>query len=346
MKLVVHQSALSERGDSVNAENISIGLQNYYGIESVITAPKSKFNNTNRIFEMKAKGINVQLYDDLRGLWKIAEKFEATHAYFMLDGHFSNLWIPDTKHLSHCVFRPFEPHGDKYAYVSEWLFNKAKRIRNTIDRQMIEKQRAITGTPHNLNFDLEVSWVPHSVVPKFPEFGKFRSKYGFSIRDKIIGRIGGYDQFNDTAAMLAVEKISKKTPNVHFFFVNTKQFIQAPNVHYVDYLSESDKWSMYQDCDLFLNGRAMGESFGFSIVEPLMVGKPVLAPDQLRHPRMDAHHMHLLRPQNLTYFSAKGLEKKIYNLLENQYDSKRLTESVRKYSLSNSTTKFFDYFLN
>jgi glycosyltransferase involved in cell wall biosynthesis len=102
---------------------------------------------------------------------------------------------------------------------------------------------------------------------------------------------------------------------------------------------------MYRDCDLAINGRNMGESFGFSIVEPLSVGKPVLAPDSIRHPRMDANHISLLRPVGLTFYSARDLVKKMRFLLNGNYNSDKYIEIANQYSPAISMSRFYNFFL-
>lgn len=346
IKLIIHQEQLTQRGDSVNAENISLLLRTIYGIESIVVAPNSSRNNYKRIADMRALGIRVEIYRNLKDLWNISKRFRTTHAYYLTDGTYSNTWIPDTYHLVHAVFKNFQPHGHKYAYVSKWLFNKAKKLKiNPTLQSSIETQRKITQSPYGLDLSLKTSWVPQSVVPKPIIKGTFKKYFSIPRSVKVIARIGGYDQFNDLSAIHGIRELIFENPKLYFVFVNTKNFIQASNVMYIDYLSEELKWGMYSDCDLFINARSMGETFGFSIMEPLMIGKPVLAPDQLRHPRMDAHHMKFLRKHHLTYLNKTHFKFLVKRYLEYPPDEIKLIESVAQFTPENATKSFYNYFL-
>jgi hypothetical protein len=92
--------------------------------------------------------------------------------------------------------------------------------------------------------------------------------------------------------------------------------------------------------DVFLNGRLMGESFGFSIVEPLSIGKPVLAPSILRNPRMDMHGFNLLRNLGLTYFSEPDLVRKMKKQLAKPLDPNLLKSKVDKFLPENVIQRF------
>lgn len=351
-RLVIHQNALGLRGDSVNAQNLSILLGSLFGIDSLILAPETESNSPSRIKEMKALGLKVRLYTDQGELWKISEKFRATHSYFLSDGRYSSLWIPNTRHLVHAVFRNFVPHGHVYAYVSEWLYQKAIRNGRRQTRLEIETKQAELQSPFGLNYETKITWVPHTVIAKPQPRGNFREKFNISDSSKIIARIGGFTQFDDQAAQDALKVIALKEKGIKIVLVNTKPFFSHPNILYLNStadregISELDKWSLYTDADLFLNGRSMGETFGYSIVEPLMMGKPVLAPDRLRHPRMDASHMHLLQPLNLTYITKQGLLRRINRLLDSPPDPDTLKQAVAKYEPQQSMAIFVDRFLS
>ena len=340
------------RGDSVNAQTLSILLSSLFGIDCLIVAPDTESNSPSRIKEMMELGLRVHLYKDQRELWNVSEKFRATHSYFMSDGRYSNLWIPNTRHLVHAVFRNFVPHGHVYAYVSEWLYRKATKSGRRQTRLEIETQQTELQSPFGLDYGTKITWVPHAVIAKPQPLGNFREKFNISDSVKIIARIGGFTQFDDQAAQEALKVIASKEKGIKIVLVNTKPFFSHPNILYLnseadrDGISEHDKWSLYSDADLLLNGRSMGETFGFSIVEPLMIGKPVLAPDRLRHPRMDANHMHLLRPLNLTYITKKGLLRRIYRLLDSPPDPEALMRTVAKYEPQQSMAIFVDRFLS
>ena len=98
-------------------------------------------------------------------------------------------------------------------------------------------------------------------------------------------------------------------------------------------------------CDVLVNGRKMGESFGFSVVEPLSVGKPVIAPDVIRNIRMDKHHIQLLKPFNLLYKNAAHFSRLLDEELASPTEPVALQASAATFSQSRVMTRFKDVFL-
>jgi hypothetical protein len=52
------------------------------------------------------------------------DKEKVDMAYFIRAGHKEGDLVTNTKTAIHSVFQHYEPHGDRYAYISEWLSNK------------------------------------------------------------------------------------------------------------------------------------------------------------------------------------------------------------------------------
>lgn len=351
-RIVIHHNALSLRGDSVNAENLSTLLHKFYGIPSLVVAPNSAQNSSTRILELKDSGVNVRIYNDMNHLWHLASKFRASHSYFLTDGSASKLRIPGTRHLTHAVFQNFSPSGDVYAYVSEWLYRRcvARNLLSRFSEGLDSDNQQMLDYP-NKEEQTFITWVPHTVVKKEFSPGSFRKKYNIGKNVKIISRIGGFHQFDDPAAQAAVIDLATKNSGILFVLVNTKPFFNHKNILYFNShpdkmgLSTDDKWRLYADSVLSLNARTTGETFGYSIVEPLILGKPVIAPDQLRFPRMDANHMHILRPLGLTYFHKRDLVSKVERIIESPLDADLLRQSVAEYSPEMSMELFVRRFL-
>lgn len=323
---------------------MNILLKKFFQIESLVVAPTRNSHSEIRVRELLKKDIRLRFYSDQADLRAIAKAFKATHSYFLIDGRKSDLWIPDTRHISHSVFRHFEPHGDIYAYVSKWLYMNAIGLRRRLTPR--DEYFETTLGYQSEKVRTKITWVPHTVVPISRPKGEFRKKYGIPSRAILICRIGGYNQFDDSAARAALVELADKYEEFFFVFVNTDKFMEGPNVKYLQGLSERDKWAMYTDGDLFINGRSMGETFGFSIIEPLSVGKPVLAPDVLRHPRMDAHHIQILRPLGLTFLNKNSLMRKIIQITRNEKpDPSLLVRSVEHYNPKQSMELFYSRFI-
>ena len=111
------------------------------------------------------------------------------------------------------------------------------------------------------------------------------------------------------------------------------------------------KWQFYDACNLLLNCRISGESFGFTIVEPLMVNKPVLAPSILRNRTMDQNQISILKYAGLLYHSRMHLmflilKYKKYYYSNKIYRDNDFSKLVEHYNSENVADKFVEYFLD
>lgn len=340
-KFVLLAAQFTERGDSVDLMLMSSSLKKYFGIDSIIAFPFGENTNSDlRIAEALEKGMRLFQFNSRTQLEHLITSEGITHSYVFSEGTvdampYVNLEMPsprllDTTLITRVVFRVFKPHGDYYLYVSEWLFSWAKP---KIARG--ERTRTVLKSP-------KIDWLPHMVEPRVGDGLLFRKLHGIPHNAKVIGRIGGTNQFSDPAARKAVFDVLEKFSDTYFLAVNTNFFGAHPRIIYIPFLSREQVWDFYACCDLILNGRRMGESFGFSVVEPLAVGKPVLGPHWVRNPRMDRHHLRLLEPLGLTYRSKKELVKKMGFLLSNPPSRSRLRDSVKSYMVPEVMKRFGD----
>jgi len=345
LKIILHSESISERGDSTNAENYSRALKEFLSIESIIVyKAKSEYNNINRIKEIENKH-NIESYRNQRDLHAIGRRFGATHSYFMNSGVYSAEWVKNTKRLTHGVFNYFEPHGDVYAYCSKYLLNTALKSKNRVSNPFKNSyKRIMSGSPYRINYKLNPTYVPHCVYPEKASGTEFRVKHRIPSTAFLIGRIGGFTQFDDLDAQDAVKTLLEKK-DYYFCFINTLKFVEHPRAIFIDYLSSIEKWSFYDACNILINGRLMGETFGFSIVEPLMVGKPIIAPALSRNRNMDQNHIEILNNNDYLYESSPDLVYKIGKLEELISQENVLKELVEQFSPNNVIHQFQQKFL-
>lgn len=351
-RIIMVADAITIRGDSQNLENYSIILKKYYDIQSLVVYNPIKSNNSNqRINELINNGIQITTFNNESELHSISKDFQATHGYFVADGSYFPRWIPGIKHLNHAVFRAYEPYGDKYAYVSEWLYKYA--IRKKIKRSDVQLEEIYKkgNSPFKVTQDLEIGWVPHTVLPKVESGDEFRKKHGIPKEVFLVGRVGGFTTFSDPEAKKAVLQILEKHNDIIFCFINTERFVNHKNAIFIKEVNELEKWQFYDACNLLLNCRISGESFGFTIVEPLMVNKPVLAPSILRNRTMDQNQISILKYAGLLYHSRMHLmflilKYKKYYYLNKIYGDNDFSKLVEHYNSENVADKFVEYFLD
>lgn len=318
---LLHSNDFTERGDSVTLMSLGSAISRRFGAAIVIAFPQTSPRiSEERVQEALDRGFEVFRYRDKRELDDFAFRRLISHSYVFSGGSRASLpyYDPDnaesfrignSKHITHVVFRVFDPHGDAYTFVSDWLYFWAKKRRPW--------SKIWTRRNHTASVPLVVSF-PH-FVETWPQSSNnigFRQELGISESSIVIGRIGGFNEFSDPAAQRGLIKILNGNESAVALLVNTKRFTTHPRAIFLPALGRADVKRFYESCDVLLNGRRMGESFGYSIVEPLSLGKPVIAPHWIRNPLMDRHHLQVLSGLDLVYYNSSHLVR-IFERLKN-----------------------------
>ena len=329
-RFVLHSNSISERGDSVALLELSLALKTVRFDVMVVFWAGSDANSQERIDEFETLGIQCVSYRTREDLELICENFQCSHFLTFSDGTKrgsaycrddpENYRIGQAYHIVWAVFRVWDPHGDLYLYVSRW--NYYSNFRKVLGR-------FFGGSSHETE-KTRVSFLEHFLSVKESLGGaSFRETVGIPDGSPIVGRIGGHDQFSDVVAQAAVLRVLRNEPDLYFVFVNTLKFTDHPRVIFVSQLSRSEVWDFYSACQVLLNGRLMGESFGFGIVESLRLGKPVVAPHWIRNLGMDKNHITLLRGLGLLYRTERHLARIILRQVRTPLPRRLLMSRVK-----------------
>jgi hypothetical protein len=348
-KFLLDSVGYSERGDSTNARSYYYALKDLLGIESVLTFNANAPNNNFLVIDsLKRAGIPLFAYSCQSDLHAFARKEGITHAYFYKAGFYDDRWVAGVKNCVHAVFNVFQPHGDVYAYLSEWLFREQfKKSSVPWPEQHFREIQSSSGSPYLPRLNQGIGWVPPIVSPQSPSNpDQFRSHLAIPRSAKVVGRIGGFTKFEDPAAQKAVIDILGLSGSIYFIFVNTRPFYTHERIIYLDpIIDEKQKADFFCACDLTINGRLGGESFGFGICESLFYGIPVIGPSRLRNPEMDAHHIDILEPMGLLYSDTESLVELILAQIENPFSKDTLRALVDKFSPMNVIKRFESTFI-
>lgn len=274
MKIIFHANTLNYRGTTVAVTDYAKYNQEILGNESVIVYNKSLGTDKDigtdaNVLRELSKKYNVIGYEK-DNLQQVIDSQKADMAYFIRAGNYEPL-PTNIKTGVHSVFQFNEPHGDVYAYISEWL-----------SRHMTRGQSP---------------FVPHIVDLPKPN-NNYREV--FNIRDDqiVIGRLGGYSTFDIPFVKKIVEKIVLKTDKFVFLFMGTQPFISNPNVRHIFETQDVQKKANFiNTCDAMLHARERGESFGLAIAEFLSMNKPVFA----WNGGYDLNHIAMLNGSNTLY---------------------------------------------
>lgn len=316
MRVLFHANTLNYRGTTVAIADYARYNQEILGNESVIAFNDSlgyeKDMGSEQIVveDLKAE-FNVVGYKegDLEG---IIDKEKIDFAYFIRAGGKEPL-PNNVKTGVHAVFQFYEPHGDRYAYVSKWL----------------------SDTMSNG----DVPYVPHIVKLPQPK-SDYRKALGIDKDKIIIGRYGGYYTFDIPQVKDYIKELVSTDDRYVFLFVGTEPFIDHPNVKFINEINDLQKKSNFiNTCDAMLHARQRGESFGLSIAEFLYLNKPVIAWNNGH----DKNHIQMLGDSKTLYNDVNDLK----NILANFNDLKDQDwyGKVREFTPQLGMTKFEEVFL-
>jgi len=274
MKIIFHANTLNFRGTTVAVTDYAKYNQEILGNESVIVYNKSLGADKNMgtdafVLRELRKKYNVVGYEQ-DNFQQTIDAQKADMAYFIRAGNYEPL-PTNIKTGVHSVFQFNEPHGDVYAYISEWL-----------SRHMTRGQ---------------APFVPHIVDLPAPDRDYRKA---FNIRDDqiVIGRLGGYNTFDLPFVKKIVERIVLKTDKFVFLFMGTQPFISHSNVRHITETHDLQKKANFiNTCDAMLHARQRGESFGLAIAEFLSLNKPVFA----WNGGYDLNHVAMLNGSNTLY---------------------------------------------
>jgi len=227
MRIGFQAGTLNERGMSVALHDYAHGVQDRLGHEAFVfySAAKSDPSVVEK-FSRSLTTVPIKPGEDAR---RISEPLRLDFCYYIREGRTGPLDIAADRSGVHAVFRHFEPHGDVYAYVSQWL----------------------------------ADWMTDGLAPAVPHIvdlptpmGTLRDELSIPVDAHVIGRYGGFDQFNLPIAHKAVEEALQRRSNLWFLFVNTEQFIDHPRVLFLPpIIRPEEKARFIATCDAGLNAR-------------------------------------------------------------------------------------------
>lgn len=320
MKVLFHTNTLNYRGTTVAVTDYAKYNQEILGNESIIVyndmlgyQEKDMGSERNVVYSLSTKFPVIGYNDNFPDLTlqKIIDKEKPDVVYFIRAGQQEPLPV-NCKNVVHSVFQFYEPHGDKYAYVSKWLSDEMSQ-----------------GT---------VPYVPHMVNLPFPT-GNYKTALGISNDKIVIGRIGGYYTFDIDGVKNTIKKIASETDKFVFLFVGTEPFVDHPNVKFINEIHDLQKKANFiNTCDAMIHARQRGESFGLSIAEFLFLNKPVLA----WNGGYDKNHLDMLKDSGTLYNNEEDLNYMLNNLKDFNEDWTKRIEDYRPFPVMK---KFDEVFL-
>lgn len=217
----------------------------------------------------------------------ILKKEQCYGFYVQKFGHNDGLISQVCKTLVLVAAPVCQPHGDKYAYVSEWLAEQA------------------SGGAYPS--------VPSMITPLPNVKDNMRAGLGIPNEATVFGRTGGNDTFSIQWAHHVVRDVVLNNSNIYFIFQNTDKFFEHPQIKWLDASADLDVKARFIDsCDAMIHARNEGESFGCACGEFASRNKPIITWGGSK----DRNHIRLIGDRGYIYHEPEQLHHILVNFVK------------------------------
>ena len=286
MNVSFHTYKFTGRGTDVSIFKYAYYNEKILGNKSFIISSKKSDKATIKKFKAN---FQVFLYDDelIHNPEKLKEIFEQFSIKNSIDvfyttrgGENDNNLPSNVKTVVHCIFHMNEPHGNVYAGISEYLSNK---------------------------YENKYPFVDYIVEMDLPEEkDDLRDTLSIPKNAIVLGRHGGYSEFNIKWVHSAIKIALFFRRNLWFVFMNTEKFINHKRAVFLPKSNNLEfKAKFVNTSDAMIHGRSMGETFGLSVAEFSIRNKPIIT----YKGGVDSAHIYFLGEKALYYKSRKELIK-------------------------------------
>jgi glycosyltransferase involved in cell wall biosynthesis len=164
------------------------------------------------------------------------------------------------------MFDPNDPHGHRFATISQWLSKQSRRV---VD---LPRGRAL-----RLPRLKKPPFVPH-IVDLADVEDDLRAEIGIPVEGVIFGRHGALRSFSIPWVKDAVREALATRDDIWFLFLNTEKFIEHPRVRHLEVTTDRELIRCFiNSCDYMLHAKREGETFGLAVAEFAAAGVPVIS---------------------------------------------------------------------
>jgi hypothetical protein len=287
-----------------------------YGNKSIIFYCKHNPNNDANVIKKFEAQFKCFAYDNFLDIEQIINNEKIDYFYNCKSGSSNDKQlVKSCPNLIHAVFT-VDPHGERYATISESL---SKKHNNTVDY-----------VPYMLN------------LPSCDE--NMRHQLNIPTDAVVMGRYGGYYQFDIQFAHEAIKTILNTETNLYFVFANTNVFYKHPRIIYLDKIIDlENKVKFINTCDAMIHARSDGETFGLAVGEFSSCGKPVITCKS----HIDNAHIDILGEKAIIFNTEESLVeifKNIKYIINGR--SRSDWNAYKDYTPEKVMTKFFKVFID
>lgn len=316
-KIAFHSEQLGVRGVEVALYDYALYNRKILNNESVIVSNR---NSDLAALSKFTDQFEVLLYDDFSQVPHWIDKQGIDIVYYQKAGQHDGKLVPNAKNVVHSVFQFYEPHGDVYAYISEWLANQM-------------------GGPTQ-------PYVPYIVdILKYDHNEDYREFLNIPKDATVFGYYGGPDSFNVDFAKKAVVDVARTNKNVYFVFMNSIPFCNEPNVLFLKGTTDfHKKIGFINTCDACIHARNGGESFGLTVAEFSSKNKPVITTSYCTVALNDLAHLHMLGNKAVLYSNYSELVE-VLTSFKSTIDPEEDWNAYKQFTPEQVMSKFNKVFL-
>ena len=314
-KIGFYDNGLSERGTTTALYSYADYAEKYFNCESIIFYNKYFFSNDIQVIQKFNNRFKVYSSENFDEIDKIILEKKIKYFYNICSGKpIDTILVKNSINLIHAVFN-IEPFGDIYAGVSDYLIKKGN-------------YKYLESVPHMVD------------LPQHND--DLRRELNIPMNYFVIGRYGGFEQFDIEIAHQAIIEILKNNNNLFFIFVNTRNFYNHPRIMYLNKIIDPHlKVKFINTCDCMIHARSDGETFGLAIAEFSTLNKPIITSKSY----IDNCHIDILGDNAIIYNSKESLLN-ILNNIETITNSKTDWNMYKEYTPLKVMKKFHKVFLN
>jgi len=293
MNIAFWDNQLCERGTTVSLFDYAYHNQTILGNKSFIFYDKNNSESKKTVIQKFKKHFTVRETDNFKEVDDYLLKYNIQHIYIIKSGEVDSRLSKIAKNCIHCVFNCYQPHGEVYSCISNWVHGYNERY---------------PVVPHMIN------------LPK--NNSNMRDKLNIPKNAVVFGGYGGRDSFNIPFVHQAVYSVAANRPDIYFLFANFDKFCpDLPNIIHLPMITDlNKKVEFINTCDSMLWARQSGETFGISIGEFSTLNKPIIC---TQVGCWDLAHVHLLGNKAIWYTNVYDLTQILLNFnpeIENKKD--------------------------
>tara|TARA_R110002153_G_scaffold274286_2_gene448138 strand:- start:948 stop:1913 length:966 start_codon:yes stop_codon:yes gene_type:complete len=287
MNIAFHSQNLGLRGTDIALYDYAKYNEKVLGNTSFIISGKNADLSAKPKFDQQFPN-RVKLIDSWGSAPGVFHKEKIDWVYITGEGKDNGFDTTEFPTFIHAVFRHNEPHGNIYAYISDWL----------------ARDQGYDSNTHSLPY----------ICEPLPQINQdLRSELNIPTNAKVFGCYGGSTEFNIHFVHEAIKNIVNERSDVYFIFMNINKFCDDDHEQIIHLPGSYDmlyKSKFVNTCDAMIHARSGGETFGLAVAEFASSNKPVITYKLSG----EANHIEMLGERGIYYEDYEDLKDILNNI--------------------------------